>query len=69
MTDTIYFTKSTDPNYLQVLVASQFLNLKIAPQEINKKYDPLILVTAEGTLNQPNTILLYLTKGQLSGAS
>lgn len=46
MTDTIYFTKSTDPNYLQVLVASQFLHLKIATEQINKKYEPLILVTA-----------------------
>jgi hypothetical protein len=46
MADTIYFTKSTDPNYLQALIASQFLNLKINAQEINKKYDPLILVTS-----------------------
>ncbi len=69
MADTLYYTKLNDPNYQQTLVAAHFLNLNLNPQEINKKYDPLILLTSFGTLNQPNTILLYLLRDQLVGTN
>lgn len=67
MTDTLYFTRSDDLNLLQIKVAASFINKNIATQEINKKYDPLILVTPEGSLNQPIAILHHLVEGQLSG--
>lgn len=66
---TLYFSKQNDHNLQQAQVAASFLNLTLKTQEINKKYDPLILLTPEGTLNQPNTILQYISNGQLSGQS
>jgi hypothetical protein len=45
MANTLYFTNEKDPNYLQILVACEFINLKLPSDKINKKYDPLILVT------------------------
>ncbi len=67
MSTTLYFTKANDDNLLQILVAAKYLRIDLATQEINKKYDPLTLVTPEGSLNQPNTILQYLCNGKMSG--
>lgn len=67
MEATLYFTKPNDPNLLAILTAAKYLNLTIPTQEINKKYDPLTLLTPEGPLNQPITILQYLSNSQLSG--
>ena len=66
MSSTLYFTRSDDPNLLQIIVALKFLRQDIKRQEINKKYDPLILLTPEGTINQPISILQFLAK-DLSG--
>ncbi len=62
MTEALYFTKPNDPNYLQAQVAINFLGAKLNTEQINKKYDPLVLITPHGTLNQPNTILQYLAR-------
>lgn len=67
MTEGLYFTKPNDPNYLQALVVISFLGLKINTEQINKKYDPLTLLTPHGTLSQPNTILLHLAGERLKG--
>jgi hypothetical protein len=67
MEATLYFTKQNDPNLLAILTTAHYLNLTLPTQEINKKYDPLILLTPEGTLNQPIAILQYLGNSQLSG--
>lgn len=64
---TLYFSRPGEPSLQQILVAARLLNLSLPTQEINKKYDPLLLVTPEGVLNQPNAILLYLADGQLTG--
>ena len=45
MSSTLYFTKHDDPNLLQVNIALKFIGSHIKTQEINKKYDPLILLT------------------------
>ena len=45
MTTTLYFTRPNDPNLQQIQITMQFLNKEIPTQEINKKYDPLILLT------------------------
>ena len=66
MSNTLYFTRADDPNLLQILVALKFVGQDIKRQEINKKYDPLILLTPEGTINQPISILQFLAK-DLSG--
>ena len=67
MTQTLYFTKLNDPNYQQVIIAAEFINVNVVTEPINKKYDPLILVTGSGMLNQPNTILMYLVRERLVG--
>lgn len=67
MTQTLYFTKLNDPNYQQVIIAAEFINVNVVTELINKKYDPLILVTGSGMLNQPNTILMYLVRERLVG--
>lgn len=67
MAEGLYFTRPNDPNFLQAQVASAFLNLKLNTEQINKKYDPLVLLTPHGTINQPNAILLYLVGDNLRG--
>lgn len=67
MSSTLYFTKPNDLNLKQILVTSQFLHKPITHQEIPKKYDPLTLLTPEGSINQPTAILLYLAENQLKG--
>lgn len=67
MNNTLYFTKQNDQHLQTILVTAQYLNLTLTTQEINKKYDPLTLLTPQGTLNQPITILQYLANSQLSG--
>lgn len=69
MSDTLYFSRPNDPAFLQTQVLAAFLNLSLSPQEINKKHDPLILLTPFGTLSQPNAILLYLARDHLAGHS
>ncbi len=67
MAEGLYFTRPNDPNFLQAQVASAFLNLQLNTEQINKKYDPLVLLTPHGTINQPNAILLYLVGDNLKG--
>lgn len=67
MAEGLYFTRPNDPNFLQAQVAIAFLNLKVNIEQINKKYDPLVLLTPNGSLNQPNTILLHLVGENLRG--
>jgi hypothetical protein len=67
MSCTLYYSKASDLNLKQVLVAAHFLHKQINTQEIPKKYDPLILLTPEGSISQPNAILLYLAEEQLKG--
>ena len=62
MTSTLYFTQANDPNLQQILVGMQFMGVNLKTQEINKKYDPLILLTPEGTITQPVAILQFLAK-------
>jgi hypothetical protein len=45
MSTTLYFTTKEDPNLLQILIAMKFKGQDIKTQEINKKYDPLTLLT------------------------
>jgi hypothetical protein len=54
---------------LQSQITASFLSVKLHTEIINKKYDPLTLVTPHGTLNQPNSILSYLAGDQLKGQS
>lgn len=68
MTEGLFFTRPNDPNYQQAQVAIAFLSLKTPTEQINKKYDPLVLLTPHGSLNQPNAILLYLASDRLTGA-
>lgn len=67
MATTLYYSKPTGPDFQQIQITAKYLSLDLNSQEYNKKYDPLTLLTPEGTLNQPSTILLFLAKGQLSG--
>ena len=69
MSCSLYFTKANDQNLKQVLVTLQFLHKQLNTQEIPKKYDPLILLTPEGPISQPNAILLYLAQDQLRGSN
>ena len=46
MSNTLYFTRRNDPNLQQILIAMKFIGQEIKIQEINKKYDPLILLTS-----------------------
>lgn len=66
---TLYFTRQNDLNLKQIQVALLFLNKTLNTQEIPKKYDTLILVTPEGSLNQPSAILHYLAGEQLRGTN
>jgi glutathione S-transferase len=69
MASTLYFTHQDDHNLKQVLVAAQFLRSDLRTQEINKKYDPLTLLTPEGSINQPVAILQFVAGAQLGGNS
>ena len=68
MSEGLYFTRPSDPNFQQAQIAIAFLSLKTPTEQINKKYDPLVLLTPHGSLNQPNAILLYLVGDRLRGA-
>lgn len=67
--NTIYYTKPQNLDLVQILVAAEFIGESPQLVEINKKYDPLILVTSEGTINQPTAILLYVCDQKLNGKS
>ena len=67
MTTTLYFTQPNEPNLQQIMVAMQFMGVDLKTQEINKKYDPLILLTPEGTITQPIAILQFLAKEPFAG--
>ena len=62
-TEKLYYTKYFCPETLQLIVAAEFAGVKLELNEINKKYDPINLVTKQGVLNRPNAILRYLTAG------
>ena len=68
MSRTLYFTRKEDPNLLQILVSMKFTGQELKTQEINKKYDPLTLLTPDGSINQPLAILQFLA-ANLSGQS
>lgn len=67
MAETLYFTSVNDPNHLQAVIAAQFAGIKLPEEQINKKYDPVNLLTPQGLLTQPNTILLYLLRDKMVG--
>jgi hypothetical protein len=57
---TLYYTKYFTPNILQSIIAADFANVKLATSELNKKNDPIALVTPDGILTQPNAILRFI---------
>lgn len=67
MSGTLYFTKQGDPHLQQILITSRFTGRLLPTQEIPKKYDPLTLLTPDGPINQPNSILLFVAGDQLQG--
>lgn len=59
----LYYTTYFNPSTLPVLVTAQFIQKNLILNEVNKKYDPVSLVTKEGILNKPIAIVRYLTSG------
>ena len=69
-TEKLFYSKYFCPETLQVVLTADFVGVTLELNEINKKYDPINLVTIQGVLNRPNAILRYLAAGSaLNGSS
>ena len=69
-TEKLYYSTYFCPETLQIVATAEFTGIKLELNEINKKYDPINLVTKEGVLNKPTAILRYLAAGSgLNGST
>lgn len=57
---TLYYTDYSNQDLIQQRILTTFLNIELPLQQIPNRYAPLILVDGNLTLNDPNSISVYL---------